>query len=124
MTIRAYIWINRLLSLFSFALFGIIVTYVSPDDYGWQGKVAFYLIFGLFLSSFFGQMLIFLRRRTLETGMEDKNAILSMRQGLLLALLAVILLVLQSFRVLVWWDGLLVVAGVFLVELYFLSRSQ
>ena len=55
--------------------------------------------------------------------MHIANVALSFRQGILLALLAVGLLILQSFRMLVWWDALLVVAGVFLIELYFLSKN-
>ncbi|MCX6763190.1 MAG: hypothetical protein NTZ97_00430 [Candidatus Moranbacteria bacterium] len=51
------------------------------------------------------------------------NVSLSLRQGILLALLAVGLLALQSFRMLVWWDGLFLLAGIFLIELYFLSRN-
>jgi len=50
-----------------------------------------------------------------------ENIILSLRQGILLALLATSLLVLQGLRMLLWWDGLLIVAGIFLIELYFLS---
>jgi len=32
------------------------------------------------------------------------------------------LLFLQQNRLLTWWDGALAVAGIFLVELYFLTR--
>jgi len=48
---------------------------------------------------------------------------LSLRQGMLLSLLACGLLFLQSFRILVWWDGLLLLAGIFLIELYFLNKN-
>lgn len=124
MTIRAYIWTARLLSLLSLIILILIVNYISPDDYGWQGKAAFYLIFGIFSASFSSLLLITLRRKTLGQGeMEEKNVRLSLRQGTLLSILAIALLILQSFRMLVWWDGLLVVCGVFLVELYFLSRQ-
>ena len=52
------------------------------------------------------------------------NIILSFRQGILVALLATSLLVLQGLRILLWWDGLLLVAGIFLIELYFISGDD
>jgi hypothetical protein len=67
--------------------------------------------------------MLFIRRKTLGEEAAQSNAGLSLRQGILLAILVIALLVLQSFRMLVWWDGLLVLAGVILIELYFLSRG-
>jgi hypothetical protein len=46
----------------------------------------------------------------------------SIRQGFLLALIFLVLLVMQSFGILVWWDGLLVVGAILVIELYFLVR--
>ena len=121
--LKAYIWIGRLLTFGFLVALVLLVNYIGPDDYGWQGKGAFYLAIGLFLAGFFSLTLISTRRKSLGEGSLVTNIKLSMRQGILLALLTVGLLVLQSFRMLVWWDGLLVVAGVFLIELYFLSTN-
>jgi len=65
-----------------------------------------------------------LRKNRMRGELVGENIILSLRQGILLALLATSLLVLQGLRMLLWWDGLLTVAGVFLIELYFLSRED
>ena len=46
----------------------------------------------------------------------------SFRQGALIAIAVCALLILQSFRLLVWWDGGIIVAGILLIELWFLSR--
>jgi len=123
MTLKAYIWTGRLLSLLSLAALILIINYIGPDDYGAMGKIVFYLVLGLFLTGFFSLVMLFIRRKTLGEDSAGKNARLSMRQGMLLAILTIALLVLQSFRMLVWWDSLLIVAGIFLVELYFLSQQ-
>jgi len=47
----------------------------------------------------------------------------AVRQGILLGTLGTVLLLLQSFRALSWWDALLVVAGAGFVELAFRSRQ-
>jgi hypothetical protein len=100
-----------------------VVAYVDPDNSGWWGKAVFYVSFFFLLSGFMSLVLATIRKKTFSRELADANTKLSMRQGMLLATLAIALLVLQSFRMLVWWDGLLVVAGIFLVELYFLSRN-
>jgi hypothetical protein len=123
MTLKAYIWAMRLLVLVSFAALLAVLTYVDPEASGMPGKLIFYVVLGFFLSGFLGLFMLFIRRKTLGEEAAQSNAGLSLRQGILLAILVIALLVLQSFRMLVWWDGLLVLAGVILIELYFLSRG-
>ncbi len=48
----------------------------------------------------------------------------SFRQGFLIGLAAVILLILQLFRILVWWDGFLAIAAILMIELFFLSFKE
>ena len=123
MTLKAYIWAMRLLVLISFMALIAVLIYVDPEASGLPGKLVFYTALGSFLSGFLSLFMLFVRRKTLGEESAENNAGLSLRQGILLAILVIALLVLQSFRMLVWWDGLLVVAGIFLIELYFLSRG-
>jgi 4-hydroxybenzoate polyprenyltransferase len=67
--------------------------------------------------------LLFIRKKLLGKEMMVINVGLSFRQGILLAFFCLIILVLQSYRILIWWDALLVLGGVFLMELYFLSKK-
>jgi len=46
----------------------------------------------------------------------------SFRQAILLSLILTVSLILQSFRLLAWWDGALLVGSVTLLEFYFMSR--
>ncbi len=48
----------------------------------------------------------------------------SMRQGILLSMIASLCLVLQMLRVLTWWSGLLVVFVFLLLEFYFSSKDS
>ena len=123
MTLKSYIWGMRIVTLFSIIGLSMIVYYVDPDSSGLIGKVLFYLVLFFVFSGIFNLLLLWLRRKMTTNETAPANVGLSLRQGILLAILAVGLLVLQSFRILVWWDGLLLLAGVFLIELYFLSRN-
>jgi len=75
------------------------------------------------LSGLFNLILLRLRKKITTSENAFAQVGLSFRQSTLLSLLAIGLLVMQSFRVLVWWDGLLFLAGIFLIELYFLSKE-
>lgn len=123
MTLKSYIWGMRIVTLFSIIGLVSVVYLVDPEASGPVGKVLFYLVLFFTLSGIFNLFLMWLRRRMITSETAFANVGLSLRQGMLLALLAIGLLLLQSFRVLVWWDGLLLLAGIFLVELYFLSRN-
>ena len=123
MTLKSYIWGMRIVTLFSIIATGFVLKYVDPETTGITGKILFYLVLFFALSGILNLFLLFLRKRITNSENAFANVGLSFRQGALLALLAIGLLILQSFRMLVWWDGMLLLAGVFLIELYFLSRD-
>jgi len=123
MTLRTYVWGICIIVLFSFvALLGVII-YIDPDKSGLAGKAVFYAVLLFFLSGFLNLFLLWLRKKMLGRESAAINIGLSFRQGFLLALLTLGILILQGMRMLVWWDGLLLVAGIFLIELYFLSKE-
>lgn len=123
MTLKSYLWGMRISTLISLIAWILVVKQIDPEKAGIMGQLFFYITSLLFLSGLF---IIFLTwsRRKFGGGDEIAFAYLSMsfRQGILLAGLAVSILILQGARVLTWWDGLLAVAGICLVELYFLTR--
>lgn len=123
MTLKSYIWGMRLFALVSLCGLGFVVFYVDPETAGIFGKIIFYLALFFSLSGIINLFLVFLRRKAAGNEAALAAVGLSFRQAVLLSVLTAGLLFLQSLRALVWWDGLLLVAGVFLVELYFLSRN-
>ena len=122
MTLKSYLWGMRFGTFLALISCGLVVFYADPEKGGIPVKIAFYLTFFLFASGIFILILSWARREIGSSGVVLSDLGISFRQGILLSLLVVVLLVLQSFRFLVWWDGLLVVAGIFLIELYFLTK--
>ncbi|MDO8240706.1 MAG: hypothetical protein Q7T51_01870 [Candidatus Moranbacteria bacterium] len=123
MTLKSYIWGIRLVTLLSVVAFVFVVKFVDPDATGVAGKLLFYCSLFFALSGLFNLLLLWLRRKNVDMENAFSNVGLSFRQGMLLALFAIGLLILQSLRLLVWWDGLLLLAGIFLIEFYFVSRE-
>jgi hypothetical protein len=122
MSLKAYLWGLKFSTFLALAAWGLIVFYVDPEKSGLEGQAFFYSSLFLALAGFFTLFFTLVRKKVVDEEEQLFHVGMSLRQGLLLALLAVILLMMQHFRVLVWWDGLLVVAGTLLAELYFLSR--
>jgi len=124
MSIKTYIWIFRILALIGVVALGVVVSTVDPEVSGIGGKILFYATLFFVLVAVFNLIFLWARRMMLQEEMVAETLSVSFRQGALLSFLVIILLFLQSARVLVWWDGLLVVAGVSLIELYFLSQNH
>jgi hypothetical protein len=122
MTLKSYLWGMRFSAIFSATAFVLILFYTDPEKGELPVKLAFYLTLFLFLSSIFVLMLTAARRKFRKEGAVFSDLGVSFREGSLLSLLVMSLLILQSFRFLTWWDGLLAVAGIFLIELYFLTK--
>lgn len=124
MTLKSYIWGMRISALFALAAWGMVINYIDPQKTGALGQIIFFVSAFLALTGIFTLFFTWLRKK--EGLEEDHPAFIGMsfRQGALMAFLVIGLFFLQSMRILVWWDGLLLVAGVFLVELYFLSHKK
>lgn len=123
MTLKAYILGMRFITLFSLIALGAVIFYIDPENSGAIGIVLFYLVVFFVLSGIFNLFLLFIRRKLLGNELAAESIGLSFRQGILLSILVLGIMALQSYQILIWWDALLVVAGVFLIELYFLSRN-
>lgn len=124
MTLRSYLWGIRVSATAALAAWILVILQVDPEKTGIVGQGLFYATTMLLLAGIFVLFFTWLRK---NLGGNDHEAFvhigISFRQGILMAMLTCLLLVLQQFRVLTWWDGALVIAGVFLIELYFLTRK-
>ena len=124
MTLKSYLWGIRFGTALSFIAWIMIVLYIDPEKSGIAGQTLFYT--STFLL-FAGLLILFFTWIRRKVGGDDEVAFAylgaSFRQGILTAILLIGLLFLQQYRLLVWWDGALMVAGIFLVELYFLTRK-
>lgn len=119
---KGYLWLFRFICILALFVLGFVVMYVDPENEIWA-KGALYTTIFVFFASLFNLIFLRLRRNRMQGELVPHNMALSFRQGILLALLVVMLMVLQSFRMLIWWDGLLAAGAIFLIEFYFLSRN-
>lgn len=120
MSIKAFIASVVFSSIMSLVAWILILVYIDPSKMEGWWLVLFYAILFLFFISFFlllglwGRKLMFGRRLNISAFMN------SFRQATLFSLLLVGVLILQSFQLLAWWNGLLLVGAVVFLEFCFL----
>jgi hypothetical protein len=122
MTVKTYLWGMRLSTIAALVALGFVINYVDPYRDGILGRALFYISLFFSITGMATLFLFWLRRRWNSNEVVYQNVGLSFRQGMLVALSVCAMFVLQSFRLLVWWDAGIVVAGVLLIELWFLSK--
>lgn len=123
MTLKSYIWGMRFLVLLFSGILGAVVFFIDPESSGFLGMFLFYSTIFFVFSGILNLFLLFLRRKFLDEKTVVNSVGLNFRQGILLAILFLGILIFQGLRILVWWDILFLVAIVFLVEFFFLSRE-
>lgn len=119
-----------LASLVAWACLAAILVYFDPNSSGLAVFILFYLsllIASTGLFTFTGWLVRrFSQKKILQTGRSANRAVqhleVSFRQGLFLAALLVAILVLQSQRMLVWWNLLILVGLVGLAEWWLMRR--
>lgn len=122
MTLRSYLIGMLISTIFCWASFVLILIYVDPDQAGFIGFLSFYV--SLFFAIIGTLTLIGFYLRVWFS----KNEVLfahvapSFRQAVLLSVILITSLLLQSFRLLTWWDGALLVGSIVLLEFYFMTR--
>ena len=124
MTLRSYLIGMTIATVFCWFSFGLILFYVDPNESGIVGIASFYagLLFaciGTFTILGYYARLFFTKNEVVFAHISP-----AFRQGVLIAIAFVGSLLLQSSRLLTWWSALLFVAGLTLMEFYFLSRKQ
>jgi len=125
MTLKSYLWGMRASTLLALTGYLFVVFRIDPEKSGMAGQLLFYGSMFLFFSGLFIIFFTWLGNKK-ENGenVNIEHISMSFRQGTLLSFLILILLFFQQKGILTWWDGLLAIAGVFLIELYFLSHRK
>ncbi len=124
MSLKVYKWLLMIGMLASLGVWLAVLFSVDPYESGVLGQIYFFASFFVFLIAIFVNGFVHLRKKFLGEDVAVKTIGLSFRQGFLLSFLMVSLVGLNMGGFLVWWVGLLVIAGIFLIELFFLSREE
>ncbi len=110
-------------TFFSWASWFVVVYKLSPFSQQTLALSLFYSSLFIALAGTFALILYFLRVWANKKEIYNVHLNTSIRQGVLLSIMVIIGLAFQRLRVLTWWDGILLLAIVLLIEFYFSSRD-
>jgi len=122
MTLQSYLWGLRIGTVISFAAFCAVIFLTDPLDIGNAAFILFYLTFFLAVSGLSVLMLTWVWHKMTRDMLTLGEIGMAVRQGVLIGILITALVGMQQMRLLLWWDALIVLGAVFLIELYFLTR--
>lgn len=124
MSLRMYLIIMTLVSLFAWIAWFIVIHAIDPTKSGFLGYVLYFSTLGIsFLSSvtLFGTLI---RVWAKKDQVVYRHVVRSLRQGLIFTFLFLTALVLSGIGLLAWWVILLLVLIAVVLELIFLGPTE
>jgi hypothetical protein len=123
MIFNRYVFLVALTLLLSGGAMLLVLTRLDPFQDKLLAIVLFYLSLFFFVSSLTTLLGYVMRVLLYPHEMTLNHFNVSLRQGMILAMLVVSLLIFQSFRRLFVWDAILLFLIAFLVEIYFVAKD-
>lgn len=122
MTVKTYLWSMGGSVLLCLVAWLIVLGNVDPTDAGLFGFAVFFLTLFFTLASLFTLGGFYLRRRIFEDKVEFRQAEVAFRQGTLLAITFIGLLILQGLRQLNLYSAFFFVLAIVGAEFFWLVR--
>lgn len=116
MSLSAYLWGIRLFTLFAFFAFLGVVFGIDPEDTGKTGRALFFVSLSAWLIGGWTLFVTWTYRKVLGDESTAHHLGSAFRQAFLLAVYAVGIVFFQYAKILTWWDALLWLALVLLIE--------
>ena len=124
MTVLRYFILMIIATVLCWTAFGLVIYNIDPFTSGWIGVVCFYLSLFFALIGTLALIGFALRIAFWRESLPYKHVGISLRQGLLFAVLVGCALLLAANDLFTWWSIILLVAGFGILELFFLSTSM
>ena len=93
---------------------------VDPRTAQWTGFVFITIALALFLWALLGTLMLSGRRLYKR----DRSAAVSLRQASFLSITVVLALYLQRFELLTWWNVLILIVIVVMIEVFFIGKEE
>lgn len=108
---------------FGWASWGLVINKMSPYVSPAPALVLFYTSLFIALTATFALLGYYLRVWLNKHEVYFQHLSISLRQGVFLSIIMCTGLIFQRLRVLTWWDGLLLVLVMILMEFYFMAKE-
>jgi hypothetical protein len=118
-----YILAILIATVFGWASWIVVINKLSPFTTPELALALFYTSLFVALAGTLSLVIYYLRAWLNKVEIHNVQLNTSLRQGVLLSAMINTAIAFQRLKVLTWWDGLLLLAIVLLIEFYFMARS-
>ena len=124
MTLKTYLTIMLLATGICWSTFAVVINSINPETTNWIGFSLFYT--SLFLAIVGTSALIgfVIRFILLRKDLVFRQVAIAFRQSFLFAFIIVGSLILQSFRMLTWYNAILFIVGLTVLEFFLISYKR
>lgn len=123
MKTKLYLFLFFCLTLFSFGFFILILSNINPYESDILTISMFFVSLFIFISGILTLIGFYIRVKMSNNEVFFANFKPSLRQAVLFSLALMGILILQTLKVLTWWDALMLSLSILLIELYFQNRK-
>ena len=123
MPLRRYLFIMGFGALISWGALLLVVLNIDPFTSGFVGIFSFYVMLFLSLMGTFALLGFFVRAIFIKRSVLFRHIGVSLRQSILFSFLILISLMLQANGLFTWWNAVLLILGLALLEFFFLGRE-
>jgi len=102
----------------------LVINFIDPTSAGLIGFIFFYLSLFLALTGTITIIGLLIRMRITKEEFITKEVEIAFRQGMLFSFLIIGLLFLQSQRLLTWWNIILFILALTILEFFFISFKR
>ncbi len=124
MSLKSYILLMLLATIACYLGFFAVIHFFNPFEGGLLALLFFYTSLFLALVGTFAILGLLVRLIFTKDKLVFKKVIISLRQAIWFSLLIIISLSLQSFKLLVWSNVLILIFAFALIELFFISYKS
>jgi Na+/melibiose symporter-like transporter len=118
-----YLLVILIATIFGWASWIVVINKLSPFTTPQLALSLFYTSLFVALAGTLALMIYYIRAWLNKGEVSNIHVNIALRQGVLLSTMICIGIAFQRLKVLTWWDGLLLLAIVLLIEFYFMARD-
>jgi len=123
MSFPAFIILMIITTIVSWSAWGVVIFSINPYEADFLGIIFFYISLFFSLLGTFSIIGSIVRKKLVKKDILFRQVVISFRQAILFSLLIATALFLQSGRILTWWNILILVATLSVIELFAISKK-
>lgn len=124
MSLKKYLLTMLLATILGASVWVYVIFTVDPIEGGLAGLLFFYLSLLGTLIGAFSIIGFYLRRLFFRNELEFRQATIAFRQSVLFSILVILSLILQSHGLLRWWNAILLILALTLLEFFLVANKE